>query len=61
MNIRTVIEWAPRKGNEEADTLGNGDHATFDPALRSPVNANGLNWVILLEALAAGQRAENRF
>ena len=61
MSIRAVVEWASREGIMEADRLANGDHGAFDPDLRIPVSADSLSWVILLEALAAGQRAESRF
>ena len=61
MSIRPVVEWIPREGNKEADRLANGDHSSFRPDLRIPVRADSLCWIVLAEALAAGQKAESRF
>ena len=61
MSVRTVVEWAPREGNREADKLANGYHEAFDPALRIPVSAASLKWEILPEAVLAGRTAEEHF
>ena len=61
MSIRPVVEWIPREGNKEADRLANGDHSSFRPDLRILVRADSLSWIVLPEALAAGQKAESRF
>ena len=40
MNMRTVVEWAPRDCNREADQLANGIMTGFDPALRLHVSSS---------------------
>ena len=59
--MRTVVEWAPREWNKEADQLANGSTELFDPAKRLEVAARTLSWSILPEALAAGREAERSF
>ena len=54
MSLRTVVEWAPREGNKEADKLANGKAEDFDPSLRVHVDASTLCWDILPAALEAG-------
>ena len=44
MNMRTVVEWAPRDCNREADQLANGIMTGFDPALRLHVSSSSLHW-----------------
>ena len=61
MSIRPVVEWIPREGNREADRLANGNHSHFRPDLRIAVCADGIDWIVLPEALAAGQKAEKQF
>ena len=39
MSLRSVVEWAPREGNEEADRLSNGNTEDFEPSLRIEVTA----------------------
>ena len=51
--MRTVVEWAPRECNKEADLLANGSTELFDPAKR-PGSRCG-------EALVAGREAERSF
>ena len=58
MNMRTVVEWAPRDCNREADQLANGITTGFDPALRLHVSSSSLHWYILEDALHAGEAAE---
>ena len=60
MSLRTVVEWAPREGNKEADKLANGNAEDFDPSLRIDVSASTQNWDILPEALEAGGAAERQ-
>ena len=60
MSLRTVVEWAPREGNKEADWLANGNAEDFDPSLRIDVSASTLSWDILPEALEAGRAAERQ-
>ena len=59
--MRTVVEWAPREFNKEADHLANGNTIDFDPAKRLNVSASTLTWNILHEALSAGREAERAY
>ena len=59
--MRTVVEWALREFNKEADQLANGVSDAFDPAKRLHVSALSLSWNILPEALEAGREAERAF
>ena len=56
--MRTVVEWAPRDCNREADRLANGITTGFDPSLRLHVSSSSLHWYILEDALRAGEAAE---
>ena len=60
MSLWTVVEWAHREGNKEADKLANGNAEDFDPSLRIDVSASTLIWDILPEALEAGGAAERQ-
>ena len=59
--MRTIVEWAPREFNREADRLANGIVDSFDPAKRLQVSPSSLKWNILSEALRAGREAERAF
>ena len=54
MSLRTVVEWAPREANREADKLANGQFDDFDEALRIPVTTKDLVWDVLPTALEMG-------
>ena len=56
--MRTVVEWAPRECNKEADLLANGNTDLFDSSRRLEVTAQSLSWDILPEAQEAGRKAE---
>ena len=58
--MRTIVEWAPREFNREADRLANGIVDSLDPAKRLQVSPISLKWNILLEALKAERGAERR-
>ena len=58
MSLRTVVEWAPREGNREADRFANGQFDDFDENLQMPVSVESLTRDILPAALAAGSTAE---
>ena len=60
-SLRTIVEWAPREYNREADQLANGDVEAFDPEQRLLVSANSLTWDVLPDALEAGREAERAF
>ena len=59
--LRTIVEWAPREYNREADQLANGVTDAFNPAKRLEVSAQSLSWNVLPEALTAGREAEKAF
>ncbi len=44
---RLDLHWIPRESNAEADQLSNGDSSGFNPALRVPIDLNGINWIVL--------------
>ena len=50
-----VVEWAPREFNKEPDQLANGVVDASDPTRRLHVSAQSLSWIILPEALEAGE------
>ena len=56
MSLRTVVGWAPREANREADKLANGQFDDFDKALRIPVTTRDLVWDVLPAALEMGRR-----
>ena len=56
---RTVVEWASRDCNKEADPLANGITNSSDLARRMDVSAQ--SWYILPQALEAGREAERAF
>ena len=45
----SIVEWAPRECNREADMLANGDTSLFDPERRIPVAAGTLVWNVFLK------------
>ena len=61
METRSVVEWAPRECNREADLLANGVTDLVDPERRLPVSAQTLAWRVLPEALSVGREAEQAF
>ena len=59
--MRTIVEWAPRDFNKEADELANGFFDSFFPAKRIPVSAHSLSWRTLPDALEAGREDERAY
>ena len=59
--IRASVEWAPREGNREADSLANGDFSSFSESQRLHVVPSQLDWIVLPAALEHGRRAEELF
>ena len=59
--MRSIVEWAPRAGNKEADAVANRPCNSFKPALRSPIGANCLKWDIRPLALEAGSAVEKEY
>ena len=59
--MRTVVEWAPRECDKEADQLANKCTDMFDPAKRMEVSSWKLSWYILPEAWEAGREAERTY
>ena len=59
--MRTIVEWAPRECNKEADLLANGKTSLFDPKRRIHVAASSLVWNVLPEASASGREVEEAF
>ena len=51
---RLATIWAPREINQEADRLSNGDLRGFNPALRIPIDAAALPWLVLNDMMKAG-------
>ena len=60
-SFMSIVEWAPRECNREADMLANGDTSLFDPERRILVAAGTLIWNVLPEALKAGREAEETY
>ena len=56
--IRASVEWAPREGNRDADSLANGEVSSFSPSHRLRVVLGQLRWLVLPKALAHGRQAE---
>ena len=56
MSLRSVVEWAPREANKEADKLANGNTEDFDPSLRIEVSASTLCWVSSRRHWKQGER-----
>ena len=59
--MRTIVEWAPREFNKEADKLAKGFFDSFDPAKRIPVSAQSLSWSILPDAPEAEKGVERAY
>ena len=51
---RLATIWALREINQEADRLSNGDLRGFNPALRIPIDAAALPWLVLNNMMKAG-------
>ena len=47
MVMKTLVEWALREGNRQADALANCFYEGFDPSLRILVNTRTLRWDVL--------------
>ena len=58
MSLRTVVEWSPRTGKQEADRLANGDHSGFAEEHRIKVTARSLVLDMLPKTLIIGATAE---
>ena len=59
MSMKVVVEWTPRTGNREADSLANGEHSRFSPQNRVDVDLAQMQWNMLPDVLSQGKSAED--
>ena len=59
--IRAKVEWTPREGNREADSLANGNYVGFSAKQRMHLRPGQIQWIVLPQALEYGRQAEDIF